>query len=295
MKKYLISGILALIVLMPIIGAGEVFTSEISKEFEPSSTNELTHTVLIEYVGQTTCGYCPTASNQLSSIYDAGDLDFYYVSMILDVNPRVYPRVQELGVTGTPDVYFDGGFNSIVGAQTDEQPYRTAITQSGERVVPDIDIDVSAEFKGGGTIKISVTVTNNEAEEYDGHLRVYIVEPEARWEYNVGGDIHYGVLDIPIDKSLALPQGGQYRPLGDTYTFTKTWLGAIFGFNDITEDNIKVIAAVFDGETDHAVQTAAAEPTSSTEQFNFFENFRIFRFLKERGFFLRFFNLIENN
>jgi hypothetical protein len=294
MKKYLISVILALIILMPIIGAGEVFTSEISKEFEPSSTNESTHTVLIEYVGQTTCGYCTTASSQLSSIYDAGDLDFYYVSMIVDVNPRVFPRVQELGVTGTPDVYFDGGFNNIVGAQTNEEPYRTAITQSGERVVPDIDIDVSAEFKGGGTIMISVTVTNNEVDEYNGHLRVYIVEPEARWEYNIGGDIHYGVLDIPIDKSLAMQQGYP-KPLGESYTFTKTWLGGLFGFDDITQDNILVIAAVFDGETDYAVQTATAEPTSITERSFHFDNFKIFQFLKERGFFLRFCNLIGNN
>ncbi|MCK5459364.1 MAG: hypothetical protein KAI20_05690, partial [Thermoplasmatales archaeon] len=126
MKKYLISGILALIILMPIIGAGEVFTSEISKEFEPSSTNELTHTVLIEYAGATTCGYCPTASNQLHSIDESGDLDFYYVSLIGNANPRIYDRVLELGVSAVPDVYFDGGYRNLLGAQTDEQPYRTA-------------------------------------------------------------------------------------------------------------------------------------------------------------------------
>ncbi len=293
MKKYLISGILALILFMPMVGAGDVITTEKSQVIETSSTNELTHTVLIEYVGLTTCGYCPTASSQLHSIDDSGDLDFFYVSMITDANPRVRSRAFELGVSAVPDVYFDGGYRNLLGAQTSEQPYRTAITQSGERVVPDIDIDVSAEFKSGGTIKISVTVTNNEAEEYDGHLRVYIIEPESRWSYNSGGDIHYGVLDIPIDRSLALPQG-HYRPLGDTYTFTKTWLGALFGFSDITEDNIKVIAAIFDGETDYAVQAAATDPTSSTEQQNFFENFRFLQFLRERGIFSRLLEQMAN-
>ena len=163
MKKYIIVGTLALILIMPMIGASEKFSTESTEIIDPSATFESTHTVLIEYVGQTTCGYCPTASNQLSSIYAAGDLDFYYVSMIVDVNRRVYPRVQELGVTGTPDVYFDGGYRNINGAQVDEQPYRNAIIQSGEREVPDIDIDVDVQWIGGGTLKISVTVTNNEA------------------------------------------------------------------------------------------------------------------------------------
>ena len=94
MKKYIIVGILALILIMPMIGASEEFSTERTEIIEPSATFESTHTVLIEYVGQTTCGYCPTASNQLNSIYAAGDLDFYYVSMIVDINRRVYPRVK---------------------------------------------------------------------------------------------------------------------------------------------------------------------------------------------------------
>ncbi|UCF11610.1 MAG: hypothetical protein JSW06_06045 [Thermoplasmatales archaeon] len=269
MKKYIIVCTLALFLIMPLIGVSGEFSTKSPEIIGSSATLESTHTVLIEYVGQTTCGYCPTASNQLSSIYAAGDLDFYYVSMMVDVNRRVYPRVQELGVTGTPDVYFDGGYRNINGAQGDEQPYRNAIIQSGEREVPDVDIDVDVQLMGGGTLKIFVTITNNEAEEYNGHLRVYIVEPEARWEYVGGGDIHYGVLDIPIDKSLAMPQG-TIKSLGDTYTFKKTWFGFLHGFGDITQDNIMVIAAVFDKNTDHSVQTASAEPTvASYDLFQF--------------------------
>ena len=295
MKKYIIVGTLALILIMPMVGASEEFSTERTEIIEPPATFESNHTVLIEYVGQTTCGYCPTASNQLSSIYAAGDLDFYYVSMIVDINRRVYPRVQELGVTGTPDVYFDGGYRNIIGAQGDEQPYRNAITQSGEREVPDIDIDVDVQLMGGGTLKISVTVTNNEAEEYGGHLRVYIVEPEARWEYVGGGDIHYGVLDIPIDRSLAMPQG-QIRPLGDTYTFSKTWFGFLYGFGDITQDNIMVIATVFDKDTDYAVQTASAEPTvASGGLFQFISSrpmMILFRLMREQGILSRLLNLM---
>jgi hypothetical protein len=42
----------------------------------------------------------------------------------------------------------------------------------------------------------------------------------------------------------------------------KTWRGALYGFGDITQNNILVIASVFDPDSGYAVQTAAAEPTS---------------------------------
>ena len=282
--------------MMPLAGAANILhtTKHIIQSPTTLSTDDFTHTVIAEYVTTTSCGYCPTASGQLYSIYNSEDYEFYYVSLVTDMNSKIYSRVAELGTTGVPDVHFDGGYRNLVGAQEDETPYRNAITACGERTVPDIDVDVSVEWKGGGTLKISVDVQNNEAEEYDGHLRVYIVEKESRWNDAQDNPYHFGALAIPIDKSLAVASQGQPKPLGDTYTFTKTWFGGLNGFGDITEDNIMVIAAVFDGETDQAVQTAAAEPTSSTEQFQLFGNFRIIQFLMERGFLSHLFNSIEN-
>jgi len=295
MKKYLIVLILAVILMMPLAGAANILHTKNHAIQSPTtlSNDDFTHAVIGEYVTTTGCGYCPTASNQLYSIYNSGDYEFYYVSFVADMNSKIYSRVSELGTEGVPDVHFDGGYRNLVGAQEDETPYRNAITACGERTVPDIDVDVSVEWKGGGTLKISVDVQNNEAEEYDGHLRVYIVEKESRWNDAQDNPYHFGALAIPIDKSLAVPQSQPYL-IDDTYTFTKTWFGGLNGFGDITEDNIMVIAAVFDGETDQAVQTAAAEPTSSTEQFSLFENFRIFQFLMERGFLSRLLNLMEN-
>ena len=282
---------LALVLLLPTIGAVGITNKTLNVSSSTSVGTELTHAVLGEYVTTTGCGYCPVASSQLYSIYESGDYDFYYVSLVADMNSKIYKRVSELGTEGVPDVHFDGGYKNLVGAQTDEQAYRTAIEQSGERTVADLDVDVSVEWKGGGTLKLSVTVQNNEAEEYDGHLRVYIVEKESRWNDAQGNPYHFGALDIPIDKSLAVSQG-HACPIGDSYTFTKTWLGALFGFDDIEQDNIMVIASVFDGETDYVVQTAAAEPTSSASSVPFFGHFRILQFLKEQGFFPRLFHLL---
>jgi len=269
MKKYLILGVVFLLVLTPLAAASSNVTNAVKNGVKQAgvSQEDFTHTVMTEYGTTTTCPYCVIASGQLYSIYSSGDLDFYYVSLVYDKgNANVRSRLQELGVSSIPDVYFDGGYRRLLGAQTDESPYRNAITQCGMRTVPDIDVDVSVEWKGGGTLKITVNVVNNEVEDYNGHLRVYITEKESRWDDNGGNPYHYAVLDIPIDKSLSLPQSqqqGNPSPLSGTYTFRKTWFGGLYGFSDITQDNILVIASVFDPDSDYAVETAAAEPTAS--------------------------------
>jgi len=256
--------------MIPLVGASSLLKTD-KVMLMSSPKNDFTHAVLAEYATATTCPYCVIASSQLYSIYNSGDLDFYYVSLVYDKgNLNVRSRLTELGVSSIPDVYFDGGYRHLLGAQTDEQPYRNAMTQCGERDVPDIEItEVNVQWKGSGTLKITVNVQNNEPEDYNGHLRVYIVEKESRWNDNGGNPYHFGVLDIPIDRALSVVAQGQPMPLGTTYTFQKTWIGALYGFSDLTKDNILVIASLFDGDSNYAVQTAAAAPTvggSSSQQ-----------------------------
>lgn len=272
MKKNLLVGIAILMLMTPMTMASPMLSAPSQKSLLQKvnvSQENFTHTVLAEYGTTTTCPYCVIASGQLYSIYSSGDIDFYYVSLVGDEgNTNVLSRLTELGITSIPDVYFDGGYRRLLGAQNDEQPYRNALTYCGVRDVPDIDLDVTVGWKGGGTLSITVTVTNNEAEDYNGHLRVYVVEKTSRWEDNGGHPYHFGVLDIPIDKDLSAissSKPGHPRPLSDTYTFKKTWFGSLHGFGDITKDNTLVIASVFDPDSEDAVQTAAAEPTSNSE------------------------------
>lgn len=288
MKKYLVAIVIVSILLLPAVGASNLLASNKTEIKMPLNIleDDFTHGVFTEYVTTTGCGYCPEASSQLYSIYDSGDYEFYYVSLVADANYKIYGRVEELDVSGVPDVYFDGGYRSIIGKQDDEQPYRNAIQQCGNRDVPDIDVDVNVQWKGNAILKISVTVQNNEPEDYNGYLRVYIVEIESRWNDASGHPYHFGALHIPIEKSLAMPRA-QVKPLGDSYTFTKTWIGALYGFGDITQDNVMVIATVFDPDSDHAVETAAATPTNSIDagifQFTFFENLKIWQWINARA------------
>lgn len=269
MKKYYIIPILAAILLLPVASVSAVPSiDKVETQASSCGSNEdFTHTVIVEYGAMTTCPHCVTASNQLYNIYNSGDLDFYYVSLVWNEgNLNVRGRLGQLGVSSVPDVFFDGKYSHLIGAQSDEQPYRNKITQAGTREVPDIDINVEVSWKGGGTLKIVVTVINNEAEDYNGHLRTYIVEKESRWNDNSGNPFHYAVLDIPLDRDLSVRHDNP-MPLGDTYTFTKTWFGSLRGFGDITKENILVIASVFDPDSDYAVQTASAEPTGTTSYY----------------------------
>jgi len=67
---------------------------------------------------------------------------------------------------------------------------------------------------------------------YEGHLRIYIVEPESRWDMYDGNPYHYAFLDFAFNDVLSI----DYL---DTYEDSITWEG------DVDEDNVMVIAALF--------------------------------------------------
>lgn len=279
MKKIIFGCIVLIMLVFPITGASEIFSQNIIETDETTNAfgQEFTHSVLAEYGTMTTCPPCVNANAQLNSIYESGDLDFSYVTLVWDRgNSRVRGRLTELSINNVPDVYFDGKFKHVLGGQSSETPYRNAITQAGERDVPDIDIDLDVTFTGGSTLKIKITVINNEPEVYEGRIRTYIVEKLSRWNDYGGNPYHFAVLDIPIDKSLAVVSR-ETKPIGETYTFERTWRGYLNGFPDITEDNIRVITTVFDAETDYAIETAMQDPTSQSANQPF--SFIIYRIL----------------
>lgn len=260
-KKIIVIISLALISISPFAGASVVLSEneaiEESFYIEPS----FNHTVMVEYASMTTCGPCVTASRQLYDIYTSGDLDFNYVTLVADeYNKNVYARIKEFGVTGVPHVFFDGEYLDIVGSQQSETPYRNAIMQCGERDVPDIDIDVDVVLKNSGILKITVTVYNNELEAYNGRLITYIVEKESRWNDAGGNSYHFAALDIPLDSPVVMSKG----QTKETHTFSKTWYGFLYGFDDITKDNIEVIATVFDSDTGYAVESASGIPIAGS-------------------------------
>ena len=73
---------------------------------------------------------------------------------------------------------------------------------------------------------------------YDGRLRVYIVEPVSRWNNYNNAPYHFGFLDFAINESLSIDYLG-------TYTKQVTWDASQAGYDNVKENNVMVIAAVF--------------------------------------------------
>jgi hypothetical protein len=222
-----------------------------------NTERDFTHTVLGEFGTATWCGYCRYAHGALKEIYAEGEYQFYYMSLVCDVNSKAYSRaIGELGLTGYPTVYFDGGYRSTVGAgsvPSAKAAYISNINSCGGRTVKDVDINLNVAWLGGTEMEMDISVNNNEGSSYDGHLHVYITEIESSmgW-YDTGGQLYtFAFLDYAWNEDIDISGGG-------TWEDSITWDGSSNGFSSITEDNIMVIAAVF--SSNYVDDTVGVEP-----------------------------------
>jgi hypothetical protein len=111
-------------------------------------------------------------------------------------------------------------------------------------VVPDLDASLSALWQGNSKIEISLSIKNNDNDDYPGTLKVYIIELESpRWNDKDGNPYYHAFLDFPWDQSIDIDSG-------DTFEDSKVWDGTAAGYPDIASNNIQVILSVFD-DTPH--------------------------------------------
>jgi PGF-CTERM protein len=208
-----------------------------------------THTVIAEDLTGTWCQYCPAASEALKSIYDSGDYEFFFVSLIEDVNDEANSRcTNDYNVAGYPTVMFDGGYEEVVGAGDEiETNYRNAIESCGGRTVPDIDLAITAEPLGDAELDIGVLITNNDGSDYSGDLKVFITEIDSRYDDYDGNPYPFAFLDYAFDQGIDIPAGSFFED-------SVTWDGALVqdtlgnDFGDIDPYNIMIIGGVYNSE-----------------------------------------------
>jgi hypothetical protein len=128
----------------------------------------------------------------------------------------------------------------------------------------------------------------NPSTAYRGQLRVYIVEPVSRWDDYDGNPYHYGFLDLAIDEKLSI----EYN---DSYNKQVIWDAQQAGYNNVEEQNIMVIAAIFNPKGKikyslppffnpfiaHYVDAATAATPGTTGQNTVNENFTHTVFVEE--------------
>jgi hypothetical protein len=243
------------------------------------------HNILGEFFTMTTCVPCKYSHRALKNLYDGEYHPFNYISMVYVKNKWAQDRYGELDVDASPTVMWDGPFDKVQGStqniEQDMALYNSSIIDCGNRNVKDIDLFLDVDWLGAvnkvpedgvtdvpilqvmswtiSQMRIDVEVTNNEASQYNGHLHVYVTEINSAIWYDQWGDPYtFAFLDYAWNEDITIVSGGS------TWDDTVIWDGYDHhtGYNEyyqnITQDNIMVIASIFDEDNnDYAEETTA--------------------------------------
>lgn len=238
------------------LSSPNTLTEKNLNETTPRPLNDYTHTVLVEAGTASWCPPCATAAVVMHNVFSSGKYDFYYVALVADKNPYANARCNELGVSSIPDYVFDGGFTRHVGSGGLPNNYITRLNNCGARVVKDIDLDLDIKWNGDATIDVSLDIVNNEDATYNGHVHVYVTEIKSRWNTNSGKPYHFAMIgNYAFNENVDINSG-------QTTTLSTVWDGNAYGFSNIEEDNIFIIATIFNRNNNNFVdQTTAASFT----------------------------------
>jgi hypothetical protein len=129
-----------------------------------------THTVIVEVATETTCPNCPIMEEALYNLYKTGEYPFYFINMVLNRNRDalffMFDHQEGYSQHVAPEAYFDGGYEMLVGGESDIGNYTSLINSSGKRDVHQLNLSLSVTWKGFGKLGISIDIKNNEEVHY---------------------------------------------------------------------------------------------------------------------------------
>jgi thiol-disulfide isomerase/thioredoxin len=220
--------------------------------------NEFVHTVFIEEATATWCAPCPQVAAILHDLYETENYQFYYVSMVHDVNDKAEERLDvDYNNLGFPTVYIDGGYKVVFTAE-DKSVYEDEISAALLRNTPNLHISVNAVFNNAtNEMIIDILVENGEKETYTGRLRVYLTEITSRWADNDGNPYSFGFLDYILNQEISIDAG-------DTAVVQKIKKISDVGFSNLDPENLKIFAVVFSSEKNQGY----SDPPDNQEPFD---------------------------
>ena len=256
MKKKIIGIFVSFLLVLPVISIAKL--EKIQQENVNLGVENLSdsHTVIVEFGSLSTSSQCSTASNQLYEIYSSGIYNFYYVTLVADENEAAENRLQELGISGFPEVFFDGGYTHVFGEQSNTDKYIDAIVECLLRDVYPVEIYLDAYWTSSPCfpeIIVTVEVINGENSEYHGRLLVSIVEINSRWKDYIGRPYSYALLDYAADEDIYIDP----LPLGK-YTARYVWFPNVPGCGKPNDPNLLVMVSVFSDSTGFADATVVS-------------------------------------
>jgi hypothetical protein len=244
------------------VGMGEGQSSDAGESPETESVlkgDDFTHSVMMELFVTTWCDRCPTAEEASTELNLEYGENFYYVSMICDVNDDADSRSEDYYVETYPTAVFDGGDEDDRGSEndtsgdSDKERYEDHVEACGSRDVSDTPVTLTVDVAdgGGGNVDVSYSATyTGNSQWLDAHLRVYVTEQTSRHMNLEDEPIPYGFLDYAFDEDVQL-----YPQIEQTESTSVDTDGGEF-------DNIIVIAALFDKRTGmegYTIQSASTE------------------------------------
>ena len=253
-----IASILICILFLSIF-TGAISSKKLSSEQEPIFG--YTHTVFTEICTSQNCKSCDEWSQSIYDAYISEEYDFHYVEMIrfdhdgYVLNEEVNEWAQNYSILAIPNTIFDADYERIVGNYPVLLP--NALNNCGSRDVADITADILISWLGDATIKVDITIENNEDTQYNGHIRACITEIVSRYDSYYGNPFHFGFLDYAFNKDISIAAGG-------IYTDSIVWNGNENydehgdDFGDISADNIQVTMGVINNNNGYADESVMA-------------------------------------
>jgi len=85
------------------------------------------------------------------------------------------------------------------------------------------------------------TLSKVHPEDYTGWVRLFVTESTARWKDYNNNPYHFGFLDFALDSAITLPDQSRFHRVA-------YWDCTSAGWSGVTENNVTVIAAVYNSE-----------------------------------------------
>lgn len=199
---------------------------------------ELIHNVFIEEGTGTWCHNCPEVANILHELYESGEYNFYYVSLIEDKNSKAKSRLENnYNIYSYPTVYIDGGYDLIFGAR-EKSVFEESISKAQKREIPELFLNVTAQVgEDNKNVNISIEIINYEDKSYTGSFKLYLTERNSVQYYGGQGIYHFGFIDIIYNEEINISSKEEKN------------IDKIFDFSKFDIDNLMVIGVVFNSES----------------------------------------------
>ena len=240
------------------------------------------HPALVEFFTNSNQPDSVITSTQLYNLYSQSypysstSCDFYYVTMLTDINNDAKLRGEELGITSYPAVYFDGGYSNLIGVQDSKNQYYNYILDVGSRDVANIQMVLDATWSQcpcHKEITMDISIYNNDNTIFNGQLVISVVMVDSKWDDNSGRPYNYVFLEYITNEEITIGAGASGK-------FENNYMcgspeGVTFDNGNI--HNFLVIATVFSKETgfidaifvDGVIEgEQPKKPTSPTGQVN---------------------------